>query len=124
MTKTPIQPFAKKVCATFTLPSSKSITNRALLMAAMSDYEVKILNPLFSRDCDIMAECLKKLGFVIKRNDNLISIKGDCVKRAELFVGNAGTAARFLTAFVCTQENGNYEFDSDEAMYKEENQHA
>lgn len=118
MTKTPIQPFAKKVCATFTLPSSKSITNRALLMAAMSDYEVKILNPLFSRDCDIMADCLKKLGFVIKRNDNLISIKGDCVKRAELFVGNAGTAARFLTAFVCTQENGNYEFDSDEAMYK------
>ena len=118
MTKTAIQPFAKKVCATISLPSSKSVTNRALLMAAMSDYEIEIENPLFSRDCDIMADCIKKLGFTIRRDNNLISIKGDCERSAKLFVGNAGTAARFLTAFVCAQPNGYYEFDSDKAMYK------
>ncbi len=100
---------------------SKSITNRALILAALQGRQCLLTGALFSRDTEIMMDCLQKLGFEISANkeEKTIIVKGGsvCEKKADLFVGNAGTAARFLTAFVSTLEDGEYFFDSDKAMY-------
>jgi 3-phosphoshikimate 1-carboxyvinyltransferase len=112
-----IVPLDKPVRAEITVPGSKSITNRALILAALADGEVKLTGALWSEDTQIMVECLQKLGFEIRvENDpeefcnRTITVKGlggkipnvgTIEKPLELFVGNAGTAARFLSAFVC-----------------------
>ena len=112
-----IVPLSKPVRAEITVPGSKSITNRALILAALADGEVTLTGALWSEDTQIMVECLQKLGFEIRvENDTAefcnrtITVKGlgakipnagTAEKPLELFVGNAGTAARFLSAFVC-----------------------
>ena len=111
-----ITPFAAPACAVVEVPGSKSITNRALLLAAMAQSRVKILRPLASRDSKIMAQCLKNLGYEIEDKGESITVSGSPKNSAELFVGNAGTAARFLTAFVCTIKNGSFSFDADPEM--------
>ena len=112
-----IVPLSAPVRAEITVPGSKSITNRALILAALADGEVTLTGALWSEDTQIMVECLQKLGFEIRvENDTAefcnrtITVKGlggkipnagTAEKPLELFVGNAGTAARFLSAFVC-----------------------
>src|SRR5471032_1306110 len=112
-----IVPLDKPMRAEITVPGSKSITNRALILAALADGEVTLTGALWSEDTQIMVECLQKLGFEIRvENDpeefcnRTITVKGlggkiprggTTEKPLELFVGNAGTAARFLSAFVC-----------------------
>jgi 3-phosphoshikimate 1-carboxyvinyltransferase len=112
-----IVPLDKPVRAEITVPGSKSITNRALILAALADGEVTLTGALWSEDTQIMVECLQKLGFEIRvENDTAefcnrtITVKGlggkipnagTIEKPLEFFVGNAGTAARFLSAFVC-----------------------
>ncbi|HEY3762514.1 MAG TPA: 3-phosphoshikimate 1-carboxyvinyltransferase [Verrucomicrobiae bacterium] len=112
-----IVPLTQPVKAEITVPGSKSITNRALILAALADGEVTLAGALWSEDTQIMVECLQKLGFEIRvENDpdefcnRTITVKGlggkipksgTGDKPLELFVGNAGTAARFLSAFVC-----------------------
>ncbi len=102
---------------------SKSITNRALVLSAMrvKDEDIILKGALFSRDTEIMMDCLQKLGFQISadKDAKTISIKRGSAqpKSANLFLGNAGTAARFLTAFVSRFEDGEFFFDSDKAMY-------
>ncbi len=103
--------------AEITVPGSKSITNRALILAALADGEVTLTGALWSEDTQIMVDCLGKFGFEIRVEpdpeefcNRTITVKGlggkipnggTAVKPMELFVGNAGTAARFLAAFVC-----------------------
>ena len=112
-----IVPLDKPVRAEITVPGSKSITNRALILAALADGEVTLTGALWSEDTQVMAEALQKLGFQIKVEpdpdevcNRTITVKGlggkipnggTAEEPMELFVGNAGTAARFLTAFVC-----------------------
>jgi 3-phosphoshikimate 1-carboxyvinyltransferase len=112
-----IVPLEKPVKAEITVPGSKSITNRALILAALAEGEVTLTGALWSEDTQIMVECLQKLGFEIKVEkdpeefcNRTITVKGlggkipnsgTEEKPLELFVGNAGTAARFLAAFVC-----------------------
>jgi 3-phosphoshikimate 1-carboxyvinyltransferase len=112
-----IVPLEKPVRAEITVPGSKSITNRALILAALADGEVTLEGALWSEDTQIMVECLQELGFMVDvRPDpnefcnRTITVygKGGNVppggtetQPMELFVGNAGTAARFLSAFVC-----------------------
>src|SRR5579859_1398996 len=112
-----IVPLAKPVRAEITVPGSKSITNRALILAALAEGEVTLEGALWSEDTQIMVECLQELGFMVDvRPDpnefcnRTITVygKGGVVppggteqQPMELFVGNAGTAARFLAAFVC-----------------------
>ncbi|MBR4597785.1 MAG: hypothetical protein IKO42_05250, partial [Opitutales bacterium] len=67
--KIAVKPFANPACAQFEVPGSKSITNRALLLAAMAQSPVEILRPLASRDSKIMAQCLKNLGFEISEKE-------------------------------------------------------
>jgi 3-phosphoshikimate 1-carboxyvinyltransferase len=112
-----IVPLDTPVRAEITVPGSKSITNRALILAALADGEVTLIGALWSEDTQIMADCLRKLGFEIRIEpdpeefcNRTITVKGlggnipnggTAEKPLELFVGNAGTAARFLAAFVC-----------------------
>jgi 3-phosphoshikimate 1-carboxyvinyltransferase len=128
-----IVPLAKPVRAEITVPGSKSITNRALILAALADGEVTLKGALWSEDTQIMVECLQKLGFEIRvENDpeefcnRTIAVKGlggkfpsggTIEKPLELFVGNAGTAARFLSAFVCLG-NGVYRLSGVPRMHE------
>jgi 3-phosphoshikimate 1-carboxyvinyltransferase len=128
-----IVPLDKPVRAEITVPGSKSITNRALILAALADGEVTLTGALWSEDTQIMVECLQKLGFEIRVDDDpeeicnrIIWIKGlggkipnggTAEKPLELFVGNAGTAARFLSAFVCLG-NGVYRLSGVPRMHE------
>jgi len=118
----PIQPFTRPVRGSATLPGSKSITNRALILAALGSKTVTLHGALFSRDTRIMIAALRQLGFAVEADENALTIRiegrgGEIPAReARIDVGNAGTAARFLTAFVCLRPDGVYHFDGDEAM--------
>lgn len=118
----PIQPFTRPVRGRATLPGSKSITNRALILAALSSKTVTLRGALFSRDTRIMVAALRELGFAVETDETALTITiegrgGEIpVREAKIEVGNAGTAARFLTAFVCLRPDGVYHFDGDEAM--------
>jgi len=112
-----IVPLGKPVRAEITVPGSKSITNRALILAALADGEVTLQGALWSEDTQIMVECLQELGFMVNVApdpdeicNRIITVYGDGGRvppggtesqPMELFAGNAGTAARFLSAFVC-----------------------
>ena len=118
----PIIPFTGPVRGGVTLPGSKSITNRALILAALGPTTVTLRNALFSRDTRIMIAALRTLGFEITADESALTITitgggGKIPQRdASIEVGNAGTAARFLTALVSLHPQGNYHFDGDEAM--------
>src|ERR1017187_936842 len=112
-----IVPLEKPVRAEVTVPGSKSITNRALVLAALSDGEKILHGALWSEDTQEMVGALQKLGFQIKVEpdpeeicNRTIPVKGlggkipnagTVEQPLELFVGNAGTVARFLAALGC-----------------------
>ena len=112
-----IIPLDKPVRAEITVPGSKSITNRALILAALADGETVLRGALWSEDTQIMVECLQELGFMVNveadpnetcnrtitvyGNGGAVPPGGTESQPMELFVGNAGTAARFLAAFLC-----------------------
>src|SRR5204863_8055522 len=60
-----IVPLDKPVRAEITVPGSKSITNRALILAALAEGEVTLEGALWSEDTQIMVECLQELGFMV-----------------------------------------------------------
>lgn len=112
-----IVPLKEPVHAEITVPGSKSITNRALVLAALADGEVILRGALWSEDTQVMVECLQELGFMVNvtndpeefcnrtitvyGNGGRVPRGGTFEQPMELFVGNAGTAARFLSAMVC-----------------------
>lgn len=106
-----------------TVPGSKSITNRALLMAALSQGECTIKGILFSDDSRFFLKALEDLGFEIDINEvnKLVKIVGQGglipKKEATIYVGSAGTAARFLTAMLGLSE-GVYVINASEQMKK------
>jgi len=121
------------VRADIVVPGSKSITNRALILAALANGETTLQGALWSDDTQVMVECLQELGFMVNvqpdRNEvcnRTITVygKGGVVPRGgtleqplELFVGNAGTAARFLAAFACLG-SGVYRLSGVERMHE------
>lgn len=119
-----IHPFRHKLNSQVRLPGSKSITNRALLLAALSKESLTLEGALFSDDTRIMIQCLQELGFTVRPDEAGASIfvvgrSGHIPRdKAKLFVGNAGTAARFLTAFLALRPDGEYHLDGTEAMRK------
>ena len=86
------------------LPGSKSISNRTLLLSALADGETVVRDLLSSDDTSVMLDALQSLGVQWKRTGNaneyiVRGSRGDLpVKKADLFLGNAGTAIRPLTA--------------------------
>lgn len=103
------------------VPGSKSLTNRVLLLAALADGPTTLENALFSDDSARFADSLTRLGFAVHLDETAaqMTIKGLGGmlpnRQAELFVGNAGTAARFLTAML-TLGHGEYILDGDARM--------
>jgi 3-phosphoshikimate 1-carboxyvinyltransferase len=91
-------PPARRAAGTVRLPGSKSISNRVLLLAALAKGETEIGGLLDADDTQVMKDALGKLGVFISAT----SIKGVAgpfpTKNADLFLGNAGTAFRPLTA--------------------------
>ena len=119
--KLPIRPFQKPVEGSVYLPGSKSITNRALLMAVMSRGEVLLEGTLVSEDSQLMIEALQTLGVIIEREEEtrlkVCGVEGVFpVKKADIFVGTAGTVARLLIAVLGVQLSGNYRVNGTEVM--------
>jgi 3-phosphoshikimate 1-carboxyvinyltransferase len=112
-----ILPLAGPVTAEITVPGSKSITNRALVLAALGAGETTLEGALWSEDTQVMVECLQEIGFMInvapdpaEPCNRTITVFGQSghipqggteANPLDLFVGNAGTAARFLAPLVC-----------------------
>jgi 3-phosphoshikimate 1-carboxyvinyltransferase len=111
-----IKPITGRIDAIVKVPGSKSYTNRALITAALADGTSTITNALFSDDTKYMASSLNVLGIPVEEqqdvNTFIVHGKGGAIpaRQANLFVGNAGTAMRFLTAML-TLGNGVYEID-------------
>lgn len=99
-------PTSGPVEASVRLPGSKSITNRALLLAALADGESRLTAPLHSEDTFYMASALRELGVGIKETpeqDFVVAGRGGQFDAPgkPLFTGNSGTTVRFLTAAAC-----------------------
>ncbi|GAB6848036.1 3-phosphoshikimate 1-carboxyvinyltransferase [Paraburkholderia kururiensis] len=96
---------------TVRLPGSKSISNRVLLLAALAEGETTITNLLDSDDTRVMLDALQKLGVRLQRDGDTCVVQGTrgafTAKTADLFLGNAGTAVRPLTAALAVN-GGNY----------------
>lgn len=105
------------------VPGSKSMTNRALLMAAMSDGKTTLKGVLFSDDSRYFLSSLKSLGFNVDVDENnksvtLWGMKGEIPeKNGTIYVGSAGTAARFLTAMLALSD-GEYTINASKQMSK------
>jgi 3-phosphoshikimate 1-carboxyvinyltransferase len=115
-----IKPLEKPPIASVGVPGSKSITNRALVLAALGSRQgpCTIEGVLQSDDTEIMIDSLRKLGFELNaRWDGRSTVKiaqhnGPIIPalEADLFVGNSGTSMRFLTAMVAAGR-GRYRVD-------------
>jgi 3-phosphoshikimate 1-carboxyvinyltransferase len=115
-----IAPLSKPPNASVRVPGSKSITNRALVLAALITDEQGILldGALQSEDTEVMVECLRRLGFNVAAEWHVgaVRVTKDRTNRripadsADLFVGNSGTSLRFLTAVVALG-TGRYRLD-------------
>lgn len=105
------------------VPGSKSITNRALLLAAMADGTSRLEGAAFSEDSVHFLNALKELGFTAQADEKKCSVviegHGGKIpnKNAKIYVGSAGTAARFLTAFTAMGD-GEYILESSDQMRK------
>ncbi len=106
-----------------TVPGSKSITNRALLLAALSEGTSVLRGVLFSDDSRYFMQALYDLGFPIHIDEEHATVTlegfgGEIPnEKAEIYVGSAGTAARFLTAFLGLSK-GTYRLTCSEQMKK------
>lgn len=117
----PITPLARPPHATVSVPGSKSITNRALVLAALTrmDVPLRLTGALRSEDTEVMVDCLQKLGYLVEpRWDGsephilfpFQERKLVPAESADLFVGNSGTTVRFVAAML-TVGHGRYRLD-------------
>jgi 3-phosphoshikimate 1-carboxyvinyltransferase len=120
-----VAPITSPLNARVRVPGSKSLTNRALLLSALAAGPTTLTNALASDDSQRFSESLQRLGFSVSQATGVrdqgsgVTVHGQGglipATRAELFVGNAGTAARFLTALL-TLGHGEYAVDGDARM--------
>lgn len=115
-----ILPLQRPPRAAVSVPGSKSITNRALVLAALTakGYAQAIRGALRSEDTEIMVDCLRALGFRLLTEwaEHAVFVSSALEEsiipaaQADLFVGNSGTTMRFLTAMV-SLGHGRYRLD-------------
>lgn len=116
-----IAPLRRPPDAVVRVPGSKSISNRAALLAALADGRSVLDGVLFSDDTRYMAAALRALGIAVDADEAAARLTIDGAggrwpnARAELFVGNAGTAMRFLVAALCLG-HGRYRIDGSARM--------
>jgi 3-phosphoshikimate 1-carboxyvinyltransferase len=115
-----ITPLARPPHVSVSVPGSKSITNRALVLAALASRNgaCTLTGALFSEDTEVMVACLEKLGFQIDADWTNCTVtvhrntSGRVIpaRTADLYVANSGTTVRFLAAMVSLGE-GEYRLD-------------
>ncbi len=116
-----IQPVVRPVEGALRVPGSKSITNRALILAALADGTSRLEGALFSDDTHYMSESLRALGISVRADAGaeqfeVVGQGGHLpATEAQLFVGNSGTSARFLTALLALG-NGTFHIDGVQRM--------
>ena len=105
MTFFEVKVITKPVTATIEIPGSKSYTNRALVMAALTKGPVTLYNPLYCEDTEVMIGCLRTLGLQIEPLHDRVIVNNDISivqnKSYELFAKDSGTTIRFLLALLC-----------------------
>ncbi|WP_040584667.1 3-phosphoshikimate 1-carboxyvinyltransferase [Segniliparus rugosus] len=101
--------------ATVGLPGSKSITNRALVLAALASSPSRIVGTLRSRDTDLMLDALRRMGAGVRIHDDqtTVDIEPGPLREASVDVGLAGTVMRFLPP-AAALATGAVSFDGDE----------
>lgn len=118
MAKIQIEP-AGSVSLDLAVQGSKSLTNRALIAAALAPGMTKLVNASFSDDSKYLATALNQIGIPVETRDkdDVILVNGGKPLKpdGEFFMGNAGTALRFFTSFVCLGK-GQYEIDGEARM--------
>ena len=109
MKKYVLQPANFPINAVLQMPGSKSITQRAMVVAALAKGESLLQGALRSEDTELLADALIKLGIEAKWTDAGFKIKGSGVvgpggefnQPLKLYMGNNGTGIRLLTSLVC-----------------------
>jgi len=113
-----IKPLSK-IDAVVQAPSSKSYTNRALIIASLADGISYLEECLFSDDTKLMIEALQQVGIAIPIEDQNITVMGRAGRIGltgnRIFAGNAGTTLRFLACFL-SLGHGRYVLDGNERM--------
>ena len=128
-----VVPPARRKETRIVLPGSKSLTNRALILAALASHPVTLRGALWSEDTQAMVECLERLGFgvqvagdpaepanctlTVQGGGGKIPNAGTPEQPIELFVENAGTAARFLPPMLCLG-HGSYRVSGIDRMHQ------
>jgi 3-phosphoshikimate 1-carboxyvinyltransferase len=116
-----ITPLTNRLDARVSMPGSKSITNRAMLLAALAQGRSVLDSVLISEDTRYMSEALRQLGFSVEIDEEAHRItiggRGGTIPThgAELFVGGAGTVMRFLVAMLTLGE-GRFRIDGNQRM--------
>jgi 3-phosphoshikimate 1-carboxyvinyltransferase len=116
-----MQAVSRPIRGTIRPPGSKSLTNRALIVAALAQGRSRLMGVLDSQDTRVMVESLGRMGIDLAHDArlNTIEITGcagkPAVKNADLWLENSGTSIRFLTAFCCLGE-GTYRLDGNTRM--------
>lgn len=110
----------RKIKGTITIPGSKSLTNRALIISAMSQGKSTVTGILKSDDSYWCIDTLKNLGIDIEVNGNTAIIVGNGLKwnSGELYVGSAGTIARFLPGALALSNKGIWKIEASQSMSK------
>ncbi|HEY2629583.1 MAG TPA: 3-phosphoshikimate 1-carboxyvinyltransferase, partial [Usitatibacter sp.] len=116
---------ASRAAGTLRLPGSKSISNRTLLMAALARGDTELTSLLDSDDTRVMRAALETLGVALETKGSVQHVvvrgigpaSGFPNKKADLFLGNAGTAFRPLTAALALAD-GHYELSGVARMHE------
>ena len=117
----PISRVMHPLSGTVRPPGSKSLTNRALIVAALADGGSELTGVLDSQDTQVMLDSLARLGFDVRHDSSLATVRlGGCRGTvpsggAELWLENSGTSIRFLTA-LCAVGRGEYRLDGSTRM--------
>ena len=109
-----------KVDAKIVVPGSKSLTQRALIAAALASGESRLIGPLESEDTEYSSKALAQMGVSIDKGDGwYVSGNSGVIHPSEqsVYLGNNGTATRFLTS-VASLGHSRFIIDGDERMYK------
>jgi len=109
-----------KVDAKIYVPGSKSLTQRALIAAALASGESRLIGPLASEDTEYSSNALVQMGVLIDKKDEWrVCGNGGMIQSSDgsIFLGNNGTATRFLTS-VASLGHSTFIIDGDERMYQ------
>ena len=110
---------ATKIKAEISVPGSKSITQRALIAAALADGVSNLTGPLESEDTRYTAAALEQMGVMVEKGRDKWTVNGNggliATPDKEIFLGNNGTATRFLTS-VAALGSGTFRINGDARM--------